>query len=250
LLIKDRKDSVRLRNNLHIESIEVVDGVWKLCDKNNSLITQADTVILANASAASHFTQTSFLPLHFARGQISVISSTANSQKLSRAICHDGYILPASNGRHVIGASFIMGDNGTEPRAEEDNENISQLQKSLPDIFAGDISIVNHRAAVRATTPDRLPLVGPVADEAFFAENYHDLHKGRSAEKYASAKYLDGLYVNAGHGARGLTSAFLAAEVIASQINDEPLAVADSIWQALSPSRFMIRNFRKGVSGR
>jgi len=245
LLLKEAGDSVQLKNNCHVGSIEVVEDVWTLCDEKRSLISKSDTVILANASAANLFTQTSFLPLYSARGQISVISSTETSQKLSCAICHDGYILPESNGKHVIGASFNTGDDSTESRLEDDRDNISRLRKSLPDLFSGELSILNSRAAVRATTSDRLPLVGPVADEAFFTENYHDLHKGRPAEKYVSAKYLDGLYVNAGHGARGLTSAFLTAEVIASQLNDEPLAVSDSIWQALSPSRFTIRKYRK-----
>lgn len=248
LLLKDAGDSVRLKSNSHVESIEVVDGKWELRDGKQTLIAESETVILANASAARFFTQTSFLPLNYARGQISIIPSTVSSQKLSCAICHDGYIIPESNGNHVIGASFITGDDCAELREEDDRENIRQLRKSLPDLFAGDISIVNHRAAVRATTPDRLPLIGPVADKKFFAENYHDLHKGRPAVKYASAKYLDGLYVNAGHGARGLTSAFLAAEVIASQLNDEPLAISSPVWQAVSPSRFTIRKYRKATN--
>ncbi|MCF6257986.1 MAG: FAD-dependent 5-carboxymethylaminomethyl-2-thiouridine(34) oxidoreductase MnmC [Gammaproteobacteria bacterium] len=245
LLLKKAGDSVQLKNNCHVGSIDIDEGVWTLRDEKQSLVAQSDTVILANASAASNFTQTAFLPLNDARGQISVVSSTESSQKLSCAICHNGYIIPESNGKHVIGASFIAGDDSAESRLEDDRENINRLRKSLPGLFSGEPSIVDSRAAVRATTPDRLPLVGPVADEAFFAKNYHDLHKGRPVEKYASAQYLDGLYVNTGHGARGLTSAFLTAEVIASQLNDEPLAVSDSIWQALSPSRFTIRKYRK-----
>lgn len=249
LLLKSAGDSVELKSNCHVESIKVVDGVWSLFDEKQSRIAQSDTLILANASASSVFEQTSFLPLRSARGQISVIPSTEKSQRLSCAICHDGYILPDSNGKHVIGASFITGDDSVEPRAEEDRENVSRLRTALPDLFVGDISVVNRRASVRATTLDRLPLVGPVADEKFFEDNFHDLHKGRPAEKYASAKYLDGLYVNTGHGARGLTSAFLAAEVIASQLNDEPLAVSDSVWQAVSPSRFTIRKYKRSSNG-
>lgn len=246
LLLKDAGANISLHTDIEIGSIQYVDGVWELREENQTLITKSDTVILANASVANQFTQTSFLPLDYARGQISIIPSTSNSRKLVCAICHDGYILPESNGEHVIGASFIRGDDSAEPRSEEDRENISQLRKSLPGLFAEDISIVNSRAAMRATTTDRLPLIGPVADEKFFTDNYHDLHKGKPAPKYVSARYLDGLYVNAGHGARGLTSAFLAAEVIASQLNEEPLAVSDSTWQALSPSRFKIRQYRKG----
>ncbi|WP_126454660.1 bifunctional tRNA (5-methylaminomethyl-2-thiouridine)(34)-methyltransferase MnmD/FAD-dependent 5-carboxymethylaminomethyl-2-thiouridine(34) oxidoreductase MnmC [Sulfuriflexus mobilis] len=246
LLLCDAGDNVRLHTHSDVTSMQYVDGAWQLLDAEQSLILNAETVILANASAVSQFSQTAFLPIGHARGQISVIPASMHSKALRCAICHEGYILPATRGEHVIGASFLAGDDSVAPRHEEDEENIRQLQQSLPGLFAKQIPIADHRAALRATTTDRLPLLGPVADEGFFAEHYHDLHKGKAAAQYPAAKYLDGLYVNAGHGARGLTSAFLAAEVIASQVNHEPLAVSESIWQVLSPSRLQIRGFRKG----
>jgi tRNA 5-methylaminomethyl-2-thiouridine biosynthesis bifunctional protein len=185
------------------------------------------------------------MPLEAARGQVSLIPATAHSRQLRCAICHEGYILPENHGKHVIGASFLAGDSSTEPRRAEDVENIRQLQRALPRLFTSEIPVANNRAALRATTADRLPILGPLPDATFFENNYHDLHKGKPASKYPLAEYLDGLYVNAGHGARGLTSAFLSAEIIASQLNHEPLAVAETTWQALSPARFQIRKFRK-----
>ena len=247
LLLKDAGDNIRLHTNTEIGSIQYVDNYWELRDDNQVTILKSEAVILANAGSVNEFTQTSFLPLDNARGQISIIPMTSNSEKLSCAICHDGYILPESNSEHVIGASFITGDVSAESRSDEDRENISQLRKSLPNLFSEDISVINSRASMRATTADRLPLIGPVADVKFFDDNYSDLHKGKPASKYPSAKYLDGLYINAGHGARGLTSAFLSAEIIASQLNNEPLAVSNSVWKVVNPSRFKIRQYRKNV---
>jgi tRNA 5-methylaminomethyl-2-thiouridine biosynthesis bifunctional protein len=245
LLLMDAGENISLHTNTDVASIQCDDGVWQLLDAKQSLIINSDIVILANASVASQFLQTAYLPLEAARGQVSLIPATTHSKQLHCAICHEGYILPESHGEHVIGASFLAGDNSTEPRRTEDVENIRQLQQSLPRLFMNEIPVANSRAALRATTTDRLPLLGPVADETFFADNYQDLHKGKAASNYPSAEYLDGLYVNTGHGARGLTSAFLAAEVIASQLNHEPLAIGDVIWQALCPSRFLIRKYRK-----
>jgi tRNA 5-methylaminomethyl-2-thiouridine biosynthesis bifunctional protein len=245
LLLMDAGDNISLHTSTDVASIQYADGGWQLLDAAQSLIVHADTVILANASAASQFPQTAFLPLEAARGQVSLIPATAHSRQLRCTICHEGYILPESHGEHVIGASFLAGDSSTEPRRAEDVENIHQLQRALPRLFTNETPVVNSRAALRATTADRLPLLGPLPEETFFADNYHDLHQGKPASTYPPAEYLDGLYVNAGHGARGLTSAFLSAEVIASQLNHEPLAVAETTWQALSPVRFQIRKFRK-----
>ena len=245
LLLKEAGESISLHTNTDVSSIHYADGAWQLLDENQSIIIHSDVVILANAGAACKFSQTAFLPLEHARGQISLIPASAHSKQLHCAICHDGYILPETHGEHVIGASFIAGDDSTDLRSEEDVENVRQLQESLPGLFGNEIPVSTSRAALRATTADRLPLLGPVADEKFFTDNYHDLHKGKPASRYPNAKYLDGLYVNTGHGARGLTSAFLSAEIIASQLNHEPLVVSESIWQALCPSRFQIRSYRK-----
>lgn len=247
LLLKEAGESISLHTNTDVSSIHYADGAWQSLDENQSIIMHSDVVILANAGVACKFSQTAFLPLEHARGQISLIPASAHSKQLHCAICYDGYILPETHGEHVIGASFIAGDDSTDLRSEEDVENVRQLQESLPGLFGNEIPVSTGRAALRATTADRLPLLGPVADEKFLADNYYDLHKGKPASKYISAKYLDGLYVNAGHGARGLTSAFLSAEIISSQLNHEPLAVSESTWQALCPSRFKIRKYKKGL---
>lgn len=247
LLLEDAGVGVSLYTGVNVTTISCAHGLWQLRDEQQSPIANSNMLILANAAAVRQFSQTAFLPLDDARGQISVIPASTGSKRLRCAICHEGYVLPESAGRHVIGASFIAGDNNLEPRTEEDAENVRQLQQALPALFNNDIAIVDSRTGLRATTADRLPLVGAVADELFFAEHYHDLHKGKPASAYPQARYLDGLYVNSGHGARGLTSAFLSAELIAGQINGEPSMVPESIRQALSPSRFRIRQFRKSL---
>lgn len=245
LLLKDAGDTISLQLDTDVHAIHYAEGTWQLLDTRQSLITESNIVILANAGAVSQFSQTAYLPVEHARGQVSLIPATARSQQLRCAVCHEGYILPANQGEHVIGASFVIGDSSTELRQAEDESNLQKLRKHMPGLFTDDLTIANSRAALRATTSDRLPLIGPVMDETFFAENYRDLHKGKPPSYYPAAKYLEGLYVNTGHGARGLTSAFLAAEVIASQLNHEPLVVAESIWQAVCPQRFQIRKLKR-----
>jgi len=90
-----------------------------------------------------------------------------------------------------------------------------------------------------------MPVLGAAPVEEDYRLAYADLHKGRPADKYADGNYQAGLYVNTGHGARGFTSAFLSAEVLAAVICDEPLPVSNRVRYALHPARFLIRSFKK-----
>ncbi|MEL6213027.1 MAG: bifunctional tRNA (5-methylaminomethyl-2-thiouridine)(34)-methyltransferase MnmD/FAD-dependent 5-carboxymethylaminomethyl-2-thiouridine(34) oxidoreductase MnmC, partial [Pseudomonadota bacterium] len=99
-------------------------------------------------------------------------------------------------------------------------------------------------------TPDRLPVVGPMPDWAFFAENYAGLTKGQRAQgrggAYPPARYQPGVFVLAGLGSRGLVTAPLCAEVIASLATGAPLPVAADVADALHPARFCIRALKRG----
>jgi tRNA 5-methylaminomethyl-2-thiouridine biosynthesis bifunctional protein len=92
-----------------------------------------------------------------------------------------------------------------------------------------------------------MPIVGPVPDVTWFETEYGDLKHGRPAQNYASASYLQGLYISAAHGSRGMTSCFLAAEIVAAQIEMTPLPVDQSVIEAINPARFIIRRLKPGA---
>jgi tRNA 5-methylaminomethyl-2-thiouridine biosynthesis bifunctional protein len=202
-------------------------------------------VVIATGAELHNFTQTAELPVIPVRGQVSYLPATASSSTLRCPVCYHGYVLPARDGMHVIGASFRVEDATTTVRDEEHGENLHALLAWLPQMF-NDAAVPDGRAGVRAVSPDRLPLVGPVADGEYFHRHYGDLQRGRAADTYPAAGYLPGLYVNVGHGARGLTSSLLCAEILAAQLNNEPSPVYTSVQHALHPARFMIRAFKKG----
>ena len=99
--------------------------------------------------------------------------------------------------------------------------------------------------AQRANSPDRVPVVGAVPDEAFFESHYHDLHHGRPAGGYRPAEHVDGLYVNLAHGSRGFTTAFLGAEIIASMVDGAAPPVGRKLLDHLNPARFIVRRLKQ-----
>ena len=53
--------------------------------------------------------------------------------------------------------------------------------------------------------------------------------------------YLPGLFVNSGHGSRGLATAPLCGELVAAQLLGQPLPAEPEVAAALAPNRLLIR---------
>jgi tRNA 5-methylaminomethyl-2-thiouridine biosynthesis bifunctional protein len=243
-LIDDMGSALRIRYQTHIDSFVYSDNQWHLFNKKSAFIKQADILICASAWQTNHFDSLKHLGVQAVRGQISVFNTTPKSRKINMPLSYDGYLLPALNNEQVAGASFVPGDISTEISEAEHQANLEDMQQWFSDLFSTD-DIRGGRASIRAVTSDRMPVLGAAPDEVSYVEEYVDLHKGKPAHRYTEGSYLPGLYVNTGHGARGFTTAFLAAELLAATICGEPLPVANRVRYALHPARFLIRSFKK-----
>jgi len=95
---------------------------------------------------------------------------------------------------------------------------------------------ITGRAALRCVTSDYLPLAGPVLDLAQLNQT-----PPRYNTPAGQLPWLDGLYVNTGHGAKGLVNAPICAEAIASLICNEPSPVSNALLSALDPNRFALK---------
>lgn len=95
------------------------------------------------------------------------------------------------------------------------------------------------RASVRATTPDRLPLIGEAPD----AEAMSALWHGRRAPEEWPA--LPGVHVVGGFGSRGFTWAPWAAGIVVSALCGSPAPADMPSLRAVSPSRQILRRLRK-----
>jgi tRNA 5-methylaminomethyl-2-thiouridine biosynthesis bifunctional protein len=54
------------------------------------------------------------------------------------------------------------------------------------------------------------------------------------------------LYVNSGHGSRGLITAPLSGELLAAWLDNEPLPLPRAIAEACHPNRFALRRLIRG----
>ncbi len=218
---------------------------WQLSDHQQAIVT-ADSVIIANSRDAQQFEQSQSMPAKAIRGQITLLETSTVSTNLKTVICHEGYVTPAINNSHNLGATFDNGDTDTSVRPEDHQRNLDSLQRMVPSLLAGhtnlDYKTLSGRAGLRCTSPDYLPMVGPVPNYQHFIEDYALLRKNAHSDITTPGRYYPNLYMNIGHGSRGLTSTPLCSELIAAMICSEPLPLPRHLVSALNPGRFVIRD--------
>jgi tRNA 5-methylaminomethyl-2-thiouridine biosynthesis bifunctional protein len=230
--------NITLRASVTVLQLKHIDDLWQVWD-GHALLAEAPVVIVAAANATPSFSQTAHLPLEPVRGQITCIPATAESQHLKTVICTEGYISPAANGMHCLGATFSTNDPDTDVREEDHVVNLDMLKQLSPTLYDSlAAQPLEGRAAHRAVTPDYLPMVGPLLDTSVIADK-----PPRYNVDPMTLPWLNGLYVNTGHGSKGLINAPLCAEMLACAINGEPGPADARLMAALDPNRFLLRKY-------
>nr|WP_194249378.1 bifunctional tRNA (5-methylaminomethyl-2-thiouridine)(34)-methyltransferase MnmD/FAD-dependent 5-carboxymethylaminomethyl-2-thiouridine(34) oxidoreductase MnmC [Halomonas salicampi] len=221
------------------------DNGWQLLMASGDRLV-ADQVVIANAHQANGFAQTRALPLQPVRGQVSSVPLPAGVTGPTPVICAGGYVPPVLDGILTFGASFVPNSATTELSTEEHQRNLDELRQSLPALADALESTglsaedFEGRAAVRAASPDKSPYAGPVPDANAWQADYAVLGKDATRVPTQVGQHHPGLWVSTAHGSRGLASAPLCAEVIASRLCDEPLPLEAPLADHLHPGRRII----------
>ncbi len=225
---------------------------WQVLGEQ-ALLAEAPVVILTGAADVARFSQSAWLPLKRIRGQISCLPATAQSSQLGTVLCAKGYVAPPRNGTHTLGASFNFQQTDDTPSVAEHQANLQMLEQISADLYqrlAADpqrTEMLDGRVAFRCTSPDYLPLIGPLAEPDAFAETYAALGKNARQSLHAPCPWLDGLYVNTAHGSRGMISAPLSGELLAAWLDNEPLPLPRDVAEACHPNRFLLRKLIRGT---
>lgn len=222
---------------------EQADG-WQVesCDGRR---WQSPTLVVAAGHQLPALIPFAELPLYPVRGQVSHVPTSASLSRLNTVLCYDGYLTPANEGQHCIGASYGRNQTELEFRAEEQTQNQARLQACLPQQrwpAEVDVSGNQARVGVRSASRDHLPVAGPVARPAALAD--HNLKA--PVDQQSPLPLYPGLYVLGALGSRGLCSAPLCGELLASEICGDPLPLAADLLEALHPARYWVRKLLKG----
>jgi tRNA 5-methylaminomethyl-2-thiouridine biosynthesis bifunctional protein len=188
------------------------DG-WRLLDEAGAIIARADRVALAGGAASGLLAPD--LPLTPVRGQASWTDGVS-----TRPVAFGGYAVPTRTGV-LFGATHDRGDAGVDVRPEDHARNLATVAKGLPDLAARlEGRVFEGRAALRATTADRLPLAGVRED---------------------------GILVLTGLGSRGLCLAPLLAEHLVARMLGAPSPLPRVLSHLVESGRFDSRHAGVGV---
>jgi tRNA 5-methylaminomethyl-2-thiouridine biosynthesis bifunctional protein len=221
---------------------------WRLMEASGAVIAEAETLIITASHGSSDFSPLSWLPLIPILGQLSEVPETPESAGLSTALIRGGYLTPSRRGRHILGATHER--TGFDPLAWPQPVTHAahdwNHQRMPPEIRALlDPPETGHwsgRAAMRCSTPDHLPVIGPVVMESAFLDDFDRLPHGPRGVFPTEPAYHPGLYVMTGFGSRGIMTAAIAAELMVSQMLGEPWPVERRVALALAPTRFLTRH--------
>lgn len=232
---------------------------WELKSTDNTIESPASYshVVIACANQSKKLLPDCYLPTKSIRGQLTYLDKNECDEKtfgdnktinLKTVLCGKGYIAPAHNGKYCLGASYNIKDDETEMRISDQQKNFDYLndfgeefQQLHIKLTQEQKDILPGRTGFRCTTPDYLPMAGPLIDETAFDNDFTVIRKNLARYPRQAAKFHSGLYLNIGHGSRGLTSAPLCAELITAYICQENFPIATDHAEALLPARFFIR---------
>ncbi|MEO7744147.1 MAG: bifunctional tRNA (5-methylaminomethyl-2-thiouridine)(34)-methyltransferase MnmD/FAD-dependent 5-carboxymethylaminomethyl-2-thiouridine(34) oxidoreductase MnmC [Usitatibacter sp.] len=196
-----------------VQRIEREGHVWRALDSDDRVIAESATLVVANAADAARLLPQARLRLASVRGQVSYLPPSAQ-RSLDVIVSGTGYVAPLEGGGHVVGASYHHEDFDGSVRVADHCENLARADAMLPGFTAGLVAEeLGGWTGYRTTVPDRLPIFGATA--------------------------IDGVHVATGLGSRGLLWAPLGAELLASQLEDEPQPLSRDLSGALSPQRFL-----------
>jgi tRNA 5-methylaminomethyl-2-thiouridine biosynthesis bifunctional protein len=228
--------NITLQANSHAACIEASQNGWRMSFADTASI-EADNVVICNANDVKQFGFCQSADITPVRGQVNFFAANTISQNLKTIVCSDHFLSPSVDGQHSFGTSYAPNDMNAAISAQDSQQNLTALRDISPDIFASITqNDLQARVAWRSQTLDYMPLAGQLLDESKLQKN-----PPRYNANAADLPWLNGLYVNAGHGSKGMITAPLCGELVANLIAKTELPIDENLASKLNPSRFLLK---------
>lgn len=248
-----KHENITLHLNQTVQTFERIETAengaknhqaWWVQTQNSRF--EADILVLATGALSATLNEQLQLPIRPVKGQTSYWPDARTTQLLNTTVTHLGYSANCAGGL-LSGATFEAPDMSISASEKAHLENWTMLQAALPalpNLMTMAEGLPKANVAFRPTVPDHLPLVGALPDFDWMAQAYLSQSHSHVAYRYAPQRYQAGLFVSNGHGARGLMSAFLAADLICQQALGGMGGLPNSLSYAIHPARHTIRQWR------
>jgi tRNA 5-methylaminomethyl-2-thiouridine biosynthesis bifunctional protein len=231
-----------------VSSIHRRNECWQTLDEHGQILSDTELLFVANGPGAAALLP--HLPLQGFAGQTSWLPASERSSQLRCTLVQGRYLTAAIDGRHLIGSTYDRSPLSAiidPPGRDGHHRNMAALSNHFPQLE--DLTKTEDLEGwngLRCTTPDRLPLVGPLVGADEFVSRFGYLRHSETRHHQVEAVDPRGLHGLLALGSRAFTSAPLAAELAVSQAFGEPWPVPRSLALAVHPSRFMVRDLKRG----
>jgi len=234
---------VQVKDNHSVLALEPTRTGWRVhTNVVNQLHTlEADNVIVAGGTKTLSLLPDYNLPLMISSGQTT--RCVAGQFDSHRVITGRRYVIP-EDGVCTLGATHHRLDESLVANVADDLDNIARVNQMLPSLQQ-QWPIIDHWRALRASSPDRMPIAGAMPDLARYKLDYAALKHGPQHQQWPAATYVPGLYLLAGLGSRGLVNCTLTARVLSAIISGTLTEQDRQFADLIHPARFAVRALRR-----
>ena len=190
------------------------------------------------------------LPTHPIRGQIILVPPTETSRRLRETLVEEGYaspVLPEISGidAHLIGATYqaktVLPDQEKIDRARLIEESVKWSEFNP----SPDPNTVSSREGWRLSSPDKLPLIGPLCDPDSLSALYGNAFRGGAVKQLPELPLAQGEWALTALGSRGITFSSIGSLLLADWITAGRLSIEQDLIEHLHPARFFIRKLKR-----
>ncbi len=194
------------------------------------------------------------IPMRPIRGQIILVPPGALSQNLQETLVEEGYASPAlpelsGVDAHLIGATYqaltVLPD-----QEEIDRDQLIRESAKWPE-FSGSYpeESVRSRVGWRLSSPDKLPVIGPLCDPDLLAGIYGNAFRGGPLKSLPTVPVAPGEWTLTALGSRGITFSSIGSLLLSDWMTGGRLSIELDLIEHLHPARFFIRKLKRpGIS--
>ena len=225
-----RAAGVPYLGNTPVVRLEKVADEWAAIGEFGQIIAKAPHVVVACATEAGSVLGMKHLTLDALRGRITLLRDT-DLATLKAPVSGEGYISNLPDGFCGVGATYENDQLGDWDEERAHTANLDKLATIMRE--PEEVVVTGAYQGVRAVGLGRLPYVGPVCDEnAWIA-----LTQARGSYDLEHPPVIEGLWVMAGMGSRGVSMSTLCARILLSWMDGTPMPIDNRVVKCLSSSR-------------
>ncbi|SBS24795.1 tRNA 5-methylaminomethyl-2-thiouridine biosynthesis bifunctional protein MnmC [Marinomonas aquimarina] len=243
---------IQLSLNTQLQSLEQTQTGWLASNQHGR--AEYSHVVICTANEQDALAAWQQWPTKPIRGQVTQLAVNHLAEddqnlihQVNKVLCGEGYLSPELDGQINFGATYDLGNDSLKVSEQSHRDNLAKLAALLPvDTDQVDLAACQGRVAMRCTVADYTPIVGPLSQHSELVTKYAPLRQNAKWQSDEACELISGLFVNLGHGSRGLVSAPLSGFYLSNLILDELAALEQGVIEALHPNRFTIRQLKRG----